>query len=175
MIPNRRQFTGALVGAALAGTLSPARAQTAVRQPYLADMHSHYGMWLPRLFGFDLDRHMRENGMTLLAWAIVDDGAWIGSGPGGRLQQLSEPAPGAIWANWQRLMARYQGRLWRMSTRRWPASRTCCWHASPPISWKAASSGWPRRMRSGCGTCSWCTSSARRWATSRLPPRRMVA
>ena len=43
----------------------------------MVDMHSHYGMFLPRLFGMDLQRHMRENGIALLAWAVVDDRKWI--------------------------------------------------------------------------------------------------
>ena len=46
--------------AALAGLHGlPAVAQAATK-PYLADMHSHYGMFLPRLFGLDLARHMAE-------------------------------------------------------------------------------------------------------------------
>ena len=48
---SRRQW---LASAALAlGGGRRARAQDVAspRRPYLADMHSHYGMFLPRLFG----------------------------------------------------------------------------------------------------------------------------
>ena len=41
MTVTRRQVTGSLAGAALAGAMLPANAQTEVRQPYLADMQSH--------------------------------------------------------------------------------------------------------------------------------------
>lgn len=111
---NRRQV--ALLGAAaLAGLASPAGAQTTVRKPYVADMHSHYGMFLPRLFGMDLDKHMRENGITLLAWAVVDDRKWISAS--GRLVQVDEPKPGAIWAYWQDLVKDYEARLaqWKVA------------------------------------------------------------
>ena len=106
---NRRQF--AFWGAAtLAVIARPAWSQAAVRKPFIADMHSHYGMFLPRLFGMDLDKHMRENGIVLLSWAVVDDRRWIASGPNG-LKQGSEPKPGEIWAHWQQLMADYESRL----------------------------------------------------------------
>lgn len=111
---NRRQV--ALLGAAaLAGLASPAGAQTPVRKPYVADMHSHYGMFLPRLFGLDLDKHMRENGITLLAWAVVDDRKWISAS--GRLVQVEEPKPGAIWVYWQDLVKDYEARLaqWKVA------------------------------------------------------------
>ena len=50
---TRRRFSLA-AAAAWAGLQAPAlRAQTPAR-PYMADMHSHYGMFLPRLFGFEL-------------------------------------------------------------------------------------------------------------------------
>jgi hypothetical protein len=55
---NRRQL-GLWAAAALAAMAPPVHAQATVRKPYLADMHSHYGMFLPRLFGFDLARHMQ--------------------------------------------------------------------------------------------------------------------
>ena len=113
---TRRQFAG--WGAGAAGTLlaGGARGQAAVRQPYVADMHSHYGMFVPRVFGLDLDRHMRENGLVLLAWAIVDDRRWIAAN--GRLRQVSEPGPGEIWANWKGLLADYEGRLDKWKVRK---------------------------------------------------------
>lgn len=86
-----------------------------MRKPYLADMHSHYGMFLPRLFGMDLDKHMRDNGIALLSWAVVDDRRWISaSGP---LRQLSQPQPGEIWAYWKGLVADYENRLgqWKVT------------------------------------------------------------
>jgi membrane dipeptidase len=111
---TRRQL-GIWGAAALACGAPPVRAQPAVRKSYVADMHSHYGMFLPRLFGMDLDRHMRENGIVLLAWAVVDDRRWISSS--GPLRQTSEPQPGQIWAYWNELLADYEGRLaqWKVS------------------------------------------------------------
>jgi membrane dipeptidase len=114
---NRRQL-GALGAALAAGLALPARSQAPapVRKPYIADMHSHYGMFLPRLFGMDLDKHMRENGIVLLSWAVVDDRRWISSTAAG-LRQVAEPQPGQIWAYFQELMADYEGRLaqWKVA------------------------------------------------------------
>lgn len=117
---TRRQL-GLLGAGALAAIGLPLRAQQAVRRPLVADMHSHYGMFLPRLFGMDLDKHMRDNGIALLAWAIVDDRKWIASS--GRLHQVAEPAPGEIWAYWNSLLADYEGRLaqWKVTKALSPA------------------------------------------------------
>lgn len=121
---SRRQF-GLWGGAALAASAAPALAQTQAqaptRKPYVADMHSHYGMFLPRLFGLDMNKHMRENGIALMAWAVVDDRRWLStSGP---LRQVSEPQPGQIWAYWKELMADYEGRLaqWKVAKALTPA------------------------------------------------------
>jgi membrane dipeptidase len=118
---NRRQF-GLWAGAALvAGAGAPGRAQVQMRKPYVADIHSHYGMFLPRLFGLDMDKHMRENGIALMSWAVVDDRRWISaSGP---LRQVAEPQPGEIWAYWQALMADYENRLsqWKVAKALTPA------------------------------------------------------
>ncbi len=105
---SRRQL--ALAGAA--ALLSPATvlAQTPVRQPYIADMHSHYGMFLPRLFGLDLGRHMRETGTTLLAWAATDDHRWISSTPAG-WKQTRQPEPGALWESFEKRLAGYESKL----------------------------------------------------------------
>ena len=106
---NRRQCV--LWGAGvLAGAKAPAAQAQAVKPAYLADMHSHYGMFLPRLFGFDLNKHMRETGTTLLAWAIVDDRRWIVNTPSG-LKQQTTPKPGELWSYFQALVADYEGRL----------------------------------------------------------------
>jgi membrane dipeptidase len=80
-------------------------------------MHSHYGMFVPRLFGgFDLGRHMRENGVVLLAWAIVDDRKWITAN--GALRQVSEPRPGELWNYWKGLLAEYEGQLQKWKLRK---------------------------------------------------------
>ena len=72
---SRRRFTQwGLAAAALQAPLARAQAS---RKPYLADMHSHYGMFLPRLYGRDLGKHMHSTGTTLLAWAATDDHRWI--------------------------------------------------------------------------------------------------
>jgi membrane dipeptidase len=106
---NRRRL-GQWAAVAVAAGALPAHAQAPARKPYVADMHSHYGMFLPRLFGMDLDRHMRDNGITLLSWSVVDDRRWISSTAVG-LRQVSQPQPGDIWAHWQDLVADYDGRL----------------------------------------------------------------
>lgn len=114
---GRREFLAAAAGVACGGLA----AQEAVRKPYVADMHSHYGMFLPRLFGMDLSKHMRDNGIMLLAWAIVDDRKWISAS--GRLQQVAEPQPGEIWAYWNALLADYEQRLagWKVEKALTPA------------------------------------------------------
>jgi len=82
---NRRRF--ALAAAAFAASAAvPVRAQH--KGPFMADMHSHYGMFMPRFFGFDLARHIAETGTTLLAWSVTDDSHWIGRS-NGRLTQFS--------------------------------------------------------------------------------------
>lgn len=105
---TRRRFGIAAAGA-LAGWALPSPAQH--RGPYLADMHSHYGQFLPRLFGFDLDRHMRATGTTLLAWSVTDDHRWIARGPGGGWYQARQPEPGELWTSFQKRLAEYEGRL----------------------------------------------------------------
>jgi membrane dipeptidase len=115
--PTRRQFAAAVAGAAaLPWASARAQAQAQVRRPYLADAHSHYGMFLPRLFGSDLGRHMQENGLVLLAWAVVDDRRWITAS--GALRQTAEPRPGEIWAYWNQLVADYEGRLKQWNVRK---------------------------------------------------------
>jgi membrane dipeptidase len=114
---NRRQFT-ALAAATLAGAAHAQ--QPPVRQPYVADMHSHYGMFLPR-FSLDLGKHMRENGVTLLSWAVVDDRPWITAS--GALRQVAQPQPGDIRKEWERLVADYEGKLakWQLAKALTPA------------------------------------------------------
>lgn len=102
---NKRQFV-LTAGAAMAGLALPLHAQTptAGPKPYLADMHSHYGMFLPRLFGTDLKKHMLDTGTMLMAWSIVDDHRWIGRS-GGAITQLSVPASGELWSFFQKRLA----------------------------------------------------------------------
>ena len=111
MIPplnfTRRQF-GLIGASALGAAVLPGQAQG--RKPYLADMHSHYGQFLPRLFGFDLTRHMQETGTTLLAWAVTDDHRWIASERGG-WKQTRLPGPGELWDSFQKRLAGYEERL----------------------------------------------------------------
>ncbi|MBK8073882.1 MAG: membrane dipeptidase [Ramlibacter sp.] len=119
---TRRQL--GRMAAAMAGAAAlPAAAQTVPGgKPWVVDMHSHYGMFLPRLFGMDLNKHMRENGIALLAWAVVDDRKWI-SATNGPLRQVGEPQPGEIWAYWQSLVKDYEGRLaqWKVTKALTPA------------------------------------------------------
>jgi membrane dipeptidase len=104
---DRRQFC--LGGAAaIAAWALPAGAQG--KERYLADMHSHYGMFLPRPFGLDLRKHMQETGATLLAWCVTDDNRWIGPTPRG-LGQLRTPQPGELWDAFQKRLAGYEAKL----------------------------------------------------------------
>ncbi|MEJ5988786.1 membrane dipeptidase [Ramlibacter sp. PS3R-8] len=113
--PMRRRQFGMLAAAALGGT-AVAQGTPAAGRHLLADMHSHYGMFLPRLFGLDLARHMKDNGIALLAWSVVDDRPWISTGSG-PLRQVSEPKPGAIWEYWNGLVNGYEARLaeWKLA------------------------------------------------------------
>ena len=104
---TRRGFGQAALGALSAAVL-PARAQH--RGPYMADMHSHYGMFMPRPLGLDLAKHMRETGTMLLAWAVTDDHRWIGRTPNG-LRQTAQPGPGELWASFQKRLADYEAKL----------------------------------------------------------------
>jgi len=106
-ITRRRLALGAAALAGLQGL--PAFAQAA-KKPFLADMHSHYGMFLPRLFGLDLARHMQETGTMLLAWSATDDHRWIALTPTG-WQQTRQPAPGDLWTGFQQRLAGYEDKL----------------------------------------------------------------
>ena len=128
---NRRTFTAA-AASALAGIGVPARAQH--KGPFIADMHSHYGQFLPRLFGFDLAKHMAETGTTLLAWSMTDDHRWIGRTSDGPLRQIRQPEPGELWESFQRRRADYDSKL-----QGWNIAR-----ALTPADVDAAVSGQPR-------------------------------
>ncbi|MRD45694.1 hypothetical protein GHT07_00250 [Caenimonas koreensis DSM 17982] len=116
---TRRRF--GLAGAAFAAAAAlPARAQH--KGLFLADMHSHYGMFMPRLFKLDLARHMSDTGTTLLAWSATDDNRWIGQSDG-RLKQLKDPQPGELWEHFQKRLAGYeaQRRDWKIELALTPA------------------------------------------------------
>ncbi|WP_298932296.1 membrane dipeptidase [uncultured Ramlibacter sp.] len=107
-VMQRRGF-GQWVAAAAAAAAWPSWGQE-VRKPYLADMHSHYGMFMPRPFGLDMAKHMRETGTTLLAWAVTDDHRWISNSPRG-WQQTRQPQPGELWESFQKRLADNQAKL----------------------------------------------------------------
>ena len=113
-----RGAAAAAAGAALPGWAQ----QPAARAPYMADMHSHYGMFMPRLFGFDLAKHMQETGATLLAWSVTDDHRWISNGPRG-WQQTRQPEPGELWASFQKRLADYEAKRegWKVPKATTPA------------------------------------------------------
>ncbi|MEO7393023.1 MAG: membrane dipeptidase [Ramlibacter sp.] len=117
---TRRHF-GKAAATALAALALPVQAQH--KGPWLADMHSHYGQFLPRLFGLDLARHMRETGTTLLAWSMTDDHRWIGRPNGGGLRQTSMPQPGELWESFQKRYAGYDAKLreWNIARALTPA------------------------------------------------------
>jgi membrane dipeptidase len=130
MTMRRRQFMGAAAALACAA----AGAQPSARKPYLADMHSHYGMFMPRLFGFDLARHMRDTGTTLLAWSATDDHRWIGMGPRG-WQQVREPQPGELWESFRARLAGYEAKLgeWKLQKALGPADLDAALAGEPRV------------------------------------------
>jgi membrane dipeptidase len=105
---TRRKFGALLLGLSTAHTRL-ARAQGQPRPP-LADMHSHYTMFLRDPMSVDMRRHMEETGTALLAWTIIDDAPWIRLGPQG-VSQAKVPAPGELWSYFQRRAERYDGQL----------------------------------------------------------------
>jgi membrane dipeptidase len=148
---TRRQFALGAAAWASAMHVRLAHADDAARRPYVADMHSHYGMFLPRVFGNDLPRHLRENGVVLLAWAIVDDRPWISAN--GALRQVKEPAAGEIWSQWQELYARYDGQLkqWNLAKALAPADIDAALAGEPRVLLSCESAnfleGQPERLR----------------------------
>jgi membrane dipeptidase len=130
---NRRRFAlGA--AAALAGLQAPCVGAQPTKAPYLADMHSHYGMFLPRLFGLDLPRHMAETGTMLLAWSATDDHRWIAMTPTG-WQQSRQPAPGDLWTSFQQRLAGYDDKLkgWNLPKALTPADVDAALVGSPRV------------------------------------------
>ncbi|MBL0390104.1 membrane dipeptidase [Ramlibacter monticola] len=119
-------------------------------------MHSHYGMFLPRLFGNDLARHMSDHGVTLLAWAIVDDRKWISAGQG-PLRQVGEPRPGELWAYWNQLRTEYEANLqkWKLQVARTPADIDAALSGAPRVLLACESAnfleGQPERLQEAHG------------------------
>jgi membrane dipeptidase len=130
---TRRGFALA-TAAALAGLNTPLAFDQTGKGPYLADMHSHYGMFLPRLFGLDLPRHMAETGTMLLAWSATDDHRWIAMTPTG-WQQSRQPAPGELWASFQQRLAGYDDKLkgWNLAKALTPADVDAAQAGSPRV------------------------------------------
>ena len=118
----------------LAGAIALAAQAQAVKPAYLADMDSHYGTFLPRLFGLDLNKHMRESGTTLLAWAIVDDQRWMVNTPSGFKQQ-SIPKQGELWSYFQARVAEYDCRLaqWGVTKALTPADIDAALQGQPRV------------------------------------------
>ncbi|HEY8050204.1 MAG TPA: membrane dipeptidase [Ramlibacter sp.] len=96
---QRRHFALSLAAASLLPGCATRAASTPTR--FLGDSHSHYGMRIPGWGPHDVGKAMRESGTTLLAWAIVDDGPWLGLRPGGGVQQARTPKPGDLWRHFQ--------------------------------------------------------------------------
>jgi membrane dipeptidase len=154
---SRRQWLGTAVGAVAAGTLGAAYPQgggtpaAVMPKPFVADMHSHFGMFLPRIFGLEMARHMCDNGLVLMSWAIVDDRPWIKSGGDG-LKQGSTPKKGEIYAYWEELVQDYKQRLkkWNVPLALTPADIDAALAGSPHLLLACESAnfteGDPRRL-----------------------------
>lgn len=128
---TRRRFAMATAALAAAAAV-PLRAQH--KGPFLADMHSHYGMFMPHIFGLDLAKHMADTGTTLLAWSVTDDYRWIGRA-NGRLTQLKEPQPGELWTHFQQRLAGYEAKrkAWGIELALTPADIDAAVAGSPRI------------------------------------------
>jgi membrane dipeptidase len=91
---------------ALGSWLLPASAgaqPTGARTP-IGDTHSHITMMRKNPLELDLPKHLAETGTTLMAWTLVDDIHWIKGTPHG-IKQTGTPAPGALWASFQKMVA----------------------------------------------------------------------
>jgi membrane dipeptidase len=128
---GRRRFGLLAAGCAL-GAAMPAAAQE--RQRCIADMHSHFGMFMPRLFGLDLAQHMRETGATLLAWSATDDHRWIGS-TGSGWKQTRVPEAGELWSSFQQRLAGYEAKLqqWQLAKALAPADLDAALAGEPRV------------------------------------------
>jgi membrane dipeptidase len=109
---GRRRFARALPLCLVPAWSMRAQPASGVRPRRLADMHSHYGMFLPRLFRLDLAADLRKAGVSLVSWAIVDDRPWIVSTDRG-LKQSRAPAPGEVWAYFQSVLREGEARIER--------------------------------------------------------------
>jgi membrane dipeptidase len=103
---RRRQLLSSAVAALSAGGISGLGfSQTdEIKPPFVvADMHSHFGMFLPRPFGLDMNAKMRASGIGLFAWAIVDDRPWTGWSQSARTtRQTRTPKAGEVWAHFEK-------------------------------------------------------------------------
>lgn len=113
--PPRRVFLSA--AALLAGCQSPPgtnRPRPLSAPIYVADAHSHYGVFRPSKIrdGVDLGPRLRAAGVTLLAWTPSSDGPWTRMGAR-RREQFAEPMPGQLEAH----MFGALGRIRRMAER----------------------------------------------------------
>jgi membrane dipeptidase len=117
---GRRAFTFWMAGA-LAARALPAMAQPLPRPP-MADMHSHYTMFLKSAVFIDMRKDMEETGATLIAWAIVDDARWTTRRPQG-IFQVRTPAPGELWNYFRTSVSRYDAKLrgWKIPKALTPA------------------------------------------------------
>jgi membrane dipeptidase len=101
---RRRQLLAS--GIATLGGIGVNRCSQAqqTKPPFIvADMHSHFGMFLPRPFGLDMNTKMREAGVGLFAWAIVDDRPWTGWSQSARTTlQTRTPKSGDVWAHFEK-------------------------------------------------------------------------
>lgn len=135
-LPTRRRFVGVAAAFLAGGSSAQEVPVKPVAAPlrYLADMHSHYGMFMPRLFGLDLPRHMRETGATLLAWSATDDHRWIAPGPRG-WTQTREPRPGELWESFGARLAGYEDKLrsWKLAKALAPADVDAALAGEPRI------------------------------------------
>jgi membrane dipeptidase len=100
---QRRNLLIGLVNVAATCLVTPVSAwsQGSTQSIPIADMHSHLGIIDRTRFPADLASEMRANRVTLVAWKLVSDGAWIASTQNG-IEQRAVPTDTELWNYFQR-------------------------------------------------------------------------
>ncbi|HEU5294776.1 MAG TPA: membrane dipeptidase [Burkholderiaceae bacterium] len=98
-----------LQGAVSAALLGPRWVGAQARMP-LADMHSHFGLIHRQLASSGLAEELRSQGVALMAWKLVSDGAWLHRGPSG-IDVVGTPQPGQFAARFNAQIGRMRAYL----------------------------------------------------------------
>jgi len=143
----------------------------------IADMHSHFGIIMRRnLASADFAEELRAERVALIAWSLPSDGLWIRGGANG-IEQVREPGPGELRAFFRMQMERMKAYVASSGLR--PvltgADVDACLAGETGVVLASEGADFlegrvedlTEFTLSGCATCSSCTTSAIRSATSR--------